>query len=43
MNNLQIILLEGPDNLTNLALSAEFEERLSLPRPSRRISEELEE
>jgi hypothetical protein len=42
VNNLQINLFEGPDSLINFALSAEFDEHLSLPRPFRRIWEELE-
>ena len=42
MNNLQIILLEGPDSLINFALPKKFDEHLSLPRSGRRIWEELE-
>jgi len=42
VNNLQIKLLEGPDSLINFALPKKFNEHLSLPRPSRRIWEELE-
>jgi hypothetical protein len=42
MNNLQIKLLEAPDSLINFALSKRFDEHLSLPRPGRRIWEELE-
>src|SRR6516165_12113121 len=42
MNNLQIELLEGPDCLINLALAKKFDQHLSLPRPGRRIWEELE-
>ena len=42
VNNLHKKLLEGPDSLINFALSKKFDERLSLPRPGRRIREELE-
>jgi hypothetical protein len=42
MNNVQIIFLEGSDSLIDLALSAEFDEQLSLARPGLRIWEELE-
>src|SRR6516162_9035667 len=42
VNNLQIKFLEGPDSLINFALSKKFDEHLSLPRPGRRIREELE-
>jgi len=43
MNNLQIILLEGPDSLIKFAFAAEFDKHLSLPRSVRRVWEELEE
>ena len=42
MNNLQINLFEGPDSLVNFAFSEKLDEHLSLPRPGRRIWEELE-
>src|SRR5262245_43006353 len=42
VNNLQIKLLECPDSFINFALSKKFDEHLSLPRPRRRIWEELE-
>src|SRR5215472_7408927 len=42
VNNLQIKLFEGPDSLINFALSKKFDEHLSLPRPGRRVREELE-
>jgi len=42
VHNLKIILLEGPDSLINFALSIKIDEHLSLPRPGRRIREELE-
>jgi hypothetical protein len=42
VNNLHIMLLEGPDSLINFALSKKFDEHLSLPWPVRRIWEELE-
>ena len=42
MNNLQIKLFEGPDSLINFALPKKFDERLSLPRPVRRIWKKLE-
>ena len=41
VNNLQIKRLEGPDSLINFALAKKFDEHLSLPRPARRILEEL--
>jgi len=42
VNNLQIKLLEGPDSLINFALPKKFDQHLSLPRPGRRIWEQLE-
>jgi hypothetical protein len=43
MNNLQIILFEGPNSLINFALSKAFDEHLLLARPHGRIWEELVE
>jgi hypothetical protein len=43
LNNLQIDLFKGPEGFINLALSAEFDEHLLLPRPGRPIWEELVE
>jgi hypothetical protein len=43
VNNLQIKLFEGSDSLINFALPKKFDERLTLPRPIRRIREDLEE
>jgi hypothetical protein len=42
MDNLQINPFEGPDSLINFALPIKLDEHLSLPRPGRRIWEELE-
>ena len=42
MDNLQIILLEGPDSLINFALAKKFDEHLSLSRPGRRVRKELD-
>jgi hypothetical protein len=43
MNNLQIILFEGPNSLINFALSKAFDEHLLLPWPRGRIWEEVVE
>jgi hypothetical protein len=42
MNDLQIDLFEGPDSVSNFALPKKFNKHLSLPRPVRRIWEELQ-
>ena len=42
VNNLQIKLFEGPDSFIDFTLPKKFDEHLSLPRPGRRIREELE-
>jgi hypothetical protein len=42
-NNLHISLVEGPDSLINFALSQNFDERLSLPRPGCRVWKDLEQ